>query len=174
MWKLYFVVYSGFGLLLYLIVPNQYFRTLLSWAPLITTRVRRTTGDYVFTGVCLLTPEGVPHLHPIILPLVPFPFLGVPHLHTIILPLVPLSGGTPVIGPRSGQGVPQWLVPGQDGGGGTPRWGTPILEWISPAPQKVMLGQVILRAVRLLRFPAGGPSCVSKMLKKTFVITDIF
>ena len=30
----------------------------------------------VFTGVCLFTPggQGVPHLHPVVLPLVPCPF----------------------------------------------------------------------------------------------------
>ena len=36
--------------------------------------------------------EGIPHLHPIILPLVPCSIWeGVPHLHPIILPLVPCS-----------------------------------------------------------------------------------
>ena len=32
--------------------------------------------DTVFTGICLFTPEEIPHLHPIIFPLVPGPFLG--------------------------------------------------------------------------------------------------
>ena len=32
---------------------------------------------------------GVPHIHPIILQLVPYPFQGVPHFHPIIVPLVP-------------------------------------------------------------------------------------
>ena len=39
------------------------------------TYVVRREGT-VFTGVCLSTPDGVPHLHPIILQLVPCPFLG--------------------------------------------------------------------------------------------------
>ena len=65
-----------------------------------------------FPGVFLFTPgEGVLHLHPIILPLVPCPFWGggLPHLHPIIFPLVPCPFW----------GVPQILVPGQDVGGGT-------------------------------------------------------
>ena len=81
----------------------------------------------IFTGVCLSTLGGIPHLHPIILPLVPCPFWGypcdwsqvhtwgLPHLHTIILPLVPcpfwgypsdcpqvLSGPRSFLGPLDG------------------------------------------------------------------------
>ena len=39
----------------------------------VTARVRSTTGGYVFS---LSTTQGVPHLHPIILPLIPCPFGG--------------------------------------------------------------------------------------------------
>ena len=50
-------------------------------------------GRLYFQFVCHLTPTGggLPHLHPIILPLVPFPFWGggAPYLHPIILLLVP-------------------------------------------------------------------------------------
>ena len=59
---------------------------------------------YVFTGVCLLTGGGVPHLHPIILLLVPCSFLG--------------GGG---INPDL-TGVPPPSLPGQ----GTP---PPVLTW---------------------------------------------
>ena len=94
------------------------------------SRVRHTTGDYVFIGVCLLT-GGLPHLHPIILPLLPCPFQRVPNLHLIILPLVPCPFwgvtqdrlGLPPSRVRMGYlllgrtGVPTW--PGQDG---VPPW----------------------------------------------------
>ena len=56
-------------------------------------------GGYVFTGVCSTLLGGVvPHLHPIILPLVPCPFQEVLHLHPIILPLIL---------------CPSWVVPQQ-------------------------------------------------------------
>ena len=111
----------------------------------------------MFSQMCVCSGEGggggLPHLHLIILPLVPCPFWGVPHLHPIILPLVPCPfwGATPVTGPRSlsrgystprlgGGGVPQDGVPpwpGQDGvpyplarsGSGTP-----------PSPSQVRMG----------------------------------
>ena len=57
-------------------------------------------------SVCLSvhTRARVPHLHPIILPLVPCPCWGAPHLHPIIISLVKCSfWGTPV----PGLGVPQ-------------------------------------------------------------------
>ena len=63
----------------------------------ITARIRRM-GKVLFSqvSVCPWGGGGVPHLHTIILPLVPCPFWGVPHLHPIIPPLVPvLSAGTP-------------------------------------------------------------------------------
>ena len=47
----------------------------------------------VFMDVCLSTPGGVPHLHPIILPLVPCPFGGYP---SDWLQTCPFSEGTPV------------------------------------------------------------------------------
>ena len=58
-----------------------------------TARVRSTTGGYVFTGVCLLTPGGIPHLH-----------------NTSTGSMSFLSG------------VPQWLVTGQDGRGYPSDW----------------------------------------------------
>ena len=54
--------------------------------------------------------EGLPHLHPIIFPLVPCPFWGT-HLHPIILPLVicPFWRDTPVTGPRRSEYLsPRW------------------------------------------------------------------
>ena len=82
-------------------------------ANIFTARVRSMTGRY-----CFHTWGRVTHLHPIILPLVPCPF----------------HGCTPVTGPRSLLGVPQWLVPGLFLGGtppgqvrteGTPGWRVP-------------------------------------------------
>ena len=41
-----------------------------SFIPFVTTRIRNMMGGYVFSGVCLLNiVGGLPHLHPIILPL---------------------------------------------------------------------------------------------------------
>ena len=68
----------------------------------ITARMLNTTGGYVFYRRLSVNRRGVPHLHPISLPLVPCPFWGVPHLHPIILPLVPCPFW----------GVPHWLVLG--------------------------------------------------------------
>ena len=64
-------------------------------------------------------------------------------------------GGTPVTGLRSllGGGTPSWGTP-QPGQDGVP----PARDGIPPARQ-VMLQHVMPRAVRLLRFPAGGLSC---------------
>ena len=81
-------------------------------------------------------------------------------------------GGTPVTGPRSGilrWGTPilGWGTPwpGQDGG--TPRQGTPSRPGMGYPPPLgyVMLRQVMPRAVRFLRFPAGGLSCFTIMFK---------
>ena len=95
-------------------------------------------------SVCLSTPgEGGTHLHPIILLLVPRPFWGYPSPRWGYPS--PRQGGYPSLGqgtpPQSGQdGVPLSQV----------RMGYPLGQ--------VMLGQVMLRAVRLFRFPAGGLS----------------
>ena len=78
-----------------------------------TAHIQSTAECNVFS---LFTPGGgggLPNLHPIILPLVPYPFWGggLPNLHPIILPLV--------LGPFPGEGVPQSQM------GGTPGWGPP-------------------------------------------------
>ena len=78
------------------------------------------------------------------------------------------SGGYP----NPSQGVPQSLVevpqswPGCSPGWVPPAparsgWGTPLArsEWGPPPPGQVTLEQVMPRAVRLLRFSAGGLSC---------------
>ena len=104
-----------------------------------TACVRSMTGN-VFTGVSLSVhnpshntstgpmsfPEGVPHLHPIILPLVPCPFWGYPS-DWLQVPSqeVPQSqvGGTPVLV----RGVPHnGVSPSRSG------WGTPWLGWGTP------------------------------------------
>ena len=96
-------------------------------------------GGTVFTGVCSHLWGGDPYFHPIILPLVPYPFLGVPQLHPIILPLVPgpflgrgdipiLPDGGPHAGEflvRMGEVVPPFQVRYQvrtEGGGVPPNW----------------------------------------------------
>ena len=73
---------------------------------IIAACVRITTGRCCFHR-CLSVHVGLPHLHPIILPLVPCHFQWrVPHLHPIILPLVPCSfQGIPQY--QMGVGVPQ-------------------------------------------------------------------
>ena len=107
-------------------------------------------------------------------------FLGLSNLHPF--------WGTPVTGPRSlPWGVPQSQVGGTPGAWGTPQpgpvayslartgWGIPSQVRMgyplsqdgvpSPAdqdglpPAQFMLGQLMLRAVRILRFLAGGLSC---------------
>ena len=92
--------------------------------------------------VCLGGGEGLPHLHPIILPLVPCPFWGylisIQYFHWSHIPSgvpqvgVPQSqlGGTPVH-----DGVPSsqvWLVPSARTGWGTPQ---PGLRYLPPPPQ---------------------------------------
>ena len=133
---------------------------------LITARVRSTTEGYVFTGVSPVCPHcrgweggGLPHLHPIILLPCCMPFLGggvgtpSPSHNTSTGPM-PFLGGTPVPGrgrvPQSCSGVPTMGYPSVRSGWGTPWLGQPPL----PPP-----GQVMQRAVRLLRFPAGRLSC---------------
>ena len=115
----------------------------LSNTAVFTARVRSTTRDYVFTGVCLFGWGGgrvLPHLHPIILPLVPCPFWGylisIQYFHWSHIPSgvpqvgVPQSqlGGTPVH-----DGVPSsqvWLVPSARTGMGYPPARTEV-----PPPQ---------------------------------------
>ena len=89
---------------------------------------------------------GLPHLHPIILPLVPCPFRGVPHSQAGDT----LAQGYPPA--RSGQGY----LPARSEIGYPP----PARTGVPPPPQQVTLGQVTPRAVSLLRFLAGGLSCL--------------
>ena len=97
--------------------------------------------DNDLPGVSLSVHRGVPHLHPLVLPLVPCLF----------------------------QGVPQWLVPGPFLDSTTPArtecplartwWGTPPKPRLyGVALGQVMLGQVIPWVVCFLRFPTGGLS----------------
>ena len=87
---------------------------------------------------------------------------SLPHLHPIILQLVrgPFSGATPVISPQPDQdGVPLnqgWDTPLWLGQDGVPP--SPSQNLGTPFAGQVVLGQVTLRAVHLLRFPAGGVS----------------
>ena len=105
----------------------------------------------VFTGVCLFTPGGVPHLHPIILPLVPRPFRGrqVPHIHSIILPLVPCTfWGYP---PSPGMGYP----PARSG------WGVPLLCWDGLPLQQGQQREYLLRGGRYAScVHTGGLFCL--------------
>ena len=80
-------------------------------------------GKVLFSQVSICPHIGVvPHLHPIIPPLVPYPF----------------GGGTPVIGPRSlmgGTPVPDGASPGQEWGTPWPGMGYPHgQEWGTPQP----------------------------------------
>ena len=159
----------------------------LHWMGVIITAHIRRMGTVMFL-VCSHR-GGLPHLHlhSIILPLAPCPLLvGVPHLHPIILPLAPLPlapcafweypsdwsqvpslGGTPVTG-RGTSAITGWNTLIQDMMGyplSKTGWGMP------PSPGQVLLGQVTVRAVRLLRFPIGGWSCyeeTSRMFLKEF------
>ena len=95
-------------------------------------------AGYVFS---LFTLGRVPHLHPMILPLVPCPFWG----------------------------VPQSLVPGPFlRGYPSPRQGYPLARSGWDTPQSGQDGVpppgVMPRAVRLLQFPAGGLSCAKTYL----------
>ena len=58
-------------------------------ATVFTACIRSMMGRYCFHRCVSVHIWGVPHLLPIILPLVPCPFWGVAHFHPIILPLVP-------------------------------------------------------------------------------------
>ena len=87
----------------------------------VTTRVHGAKGGYVFTGVCLFTPDGgggreylisIPwyfhwsHLHPIMLPLVLCPFWGwhIPQWLVLgpFLGLCPSPGWWGTLGPSRG------------------------------------------------------------------------
>ena len=113
-------------------------------------------GELYFQFVCLFTPRGVPHLHPIIPPLVPCPFWGVP------------SDWSQV--PSGGYASPMWGrgTPVQDGGyPGQVRMRYPLARsgWGTPPPKKqVTLGHVMPFAARLLRFPAGELPCLQEKL----------
>ena len=83
---------------------------------LVTARVRSTMGGYVFTGISLSvhTGGGIPHLHHIILPLVPCRFQqgDAPSTpHNISTGQMSFLWVTPVTGPRSLRGGT--LIPGQ-------------------------------------------------------------
>ena len=91
----------------------------ICFCEIFTTRICSTMGGYVFTSVCLFR-WGVPHLHPIILPLVPCPFWGYPSDYSQI----------------PSRRVPQSQV--LDGGYPSPRWGATdrgIPSWDTPPPQ---------------------------------------
>ena len=102
---------------------------------LFTARIRRM--GKVIVSVCLSvhTPEeGVPHLHPIILPLIPCPFQG----DTPVTSPSSLLGGTPLLDGGGytpphvqGWGTPQ---PGEDGGGVPQDWIPPCPGWGTPRP----------------------------------------
>ena len=126
-------------------------RCLEKWIPLqviirayciiILYKIRLWQGNYCYhshpkngegnISVCQFTPGGVPQLDPIILPLIPYPFLGVPQW----LVRGPFVTGTPVL--TRGTHVLDWGVPqswptgypspGQ--GSGTPGQGTPSQGW---------------------------------------------
>ena len=95
-------------------------------------------GRLYFQFVCLFTPgEGVPHLHPIILPLVPGPSRGVPQW---LVP-GPCPWGVPQSQVEGGRGVPQDRVPPPPPGQECPPWlgqdGVPPpsqVRWGTPAP----------------------------------------
>ena len=134
--------------------------------------MRSTTIDYVFTGVCLFKIGGGGG------GVTPSPFRSTSTgLMSFLGGGTPvtcprsLPGGTPVTGPRPlldgggylspGRGVPQsqaryprtgYPQPGHD-------WYTPPQAMTGYTPQgQVMLGQVMPRAVCLLRFPGEGLS----------------
>ena len=83
-------------------------RTIVFLTSLSNYRPHPKDGEgTVFTGVCLSTRGGTPSHNTFTGPM---SFLGVPHLHPLMLPL-----DAPVTGPRS---LPRWEVfpwPGQDG-----------------------------------------------------------
>ena len=96
---------------------------------LVTARIRRMTGDYVFTRVCLSTRGGLP---PSFLrgdyPILP---VGVPPSFLMGLGTPILPWGTPIGTPvRTGWGNP--LVPHQSWVGVPLRtgWGTPHQGWM--------------------------------------------
>ena len=111
---------------------------------LFTARVRSTMGGYVFS---LSTNQGggggLPHLHPIILPLVPCPFWrGTPATGPR-----PFPGGTPVLG-RMG------YPPGQVRMGYHPAktgWDTPSQDGVPPARMRYPLPRDRLCLDRLCR-----------------------
>ena len=83
----------------------------LSCFTLLLPTFQRNGEGTVFTGVCLLTPIGVPHVHPIILPSIgPIPFPGGTPIHSLISS--PWLGDTPA---KSGlDGIPP--LPGRQSG----------------------------------------------------------
>ena len=122
-------------------------------------------------GVHLHHPMGVPHHHPIILPLplVPCPFWEVAHFHPMIVPLVP--GPFPGGHPSDGSQIPSC--------GGTPGWTTPWpgqdrvppqpgLDGVPPRPPHP--GLVMPWVVRLLRFLTRGLSCLEIMIRTCFAL----
>ena len=118
---------------------------------------------YIFTGVCLLTGGwgGVPHLHPIMLPLVPCPILGVG---------VPQAGQVPSWSrgfpgqvkmgyphPSLGQGWGNSTCPQPGQGWDTLLPGQVRLRYSPPPPNPpTPTGQAL---DCYLRFSAGGLSC---------------
>ena len=117
----------------------------------------------LFTGVCLSTPGGgggLPHLHPIILQLVPCPFWGCPHdwsqVPSWVSTLARSGWGVPQPGPDGDYPGQGWVSPGQVRMGGTParsRWGKgyplprdgvpPLRDGIPPSQGRgTPLGQV--------------------------------
>ena len=144
---------------------------------LFTTHVRSTRKVmFRHLSVCLsLSTGGVPQ-----------PGSSPRHWGTPILPVggTPSfpTGGTPILPAR---GTPFFLIGGYPILLGVPHprldgvppigtgWGYPHRDWMkvpplqsrldvgTPPPQQewMALGQVMLRAVHLLRFPAGGPPC---------------
>ena len=77
------------------------------------------------------------------------------------------SGGTPATGPRSLSGR-STLVTGPGLLYPPARNGVPRRQNLgNPSPEQVWLGQVMPRAVHLLRFPAERLSCLSLCLRKS-------
>ena len=91
----------------------------------------------------------------------------------------PVTDGGGILHSQAGDGYcsPRWGYP-STGQGGTPSW-VPPDQIRMGTPRQVMLEQVMLRAVRLLQFPAGGLSCLSSVFidgssKLPIWLTDSF
>ena len=124
--------------------------------------IKSLPGTRARIPIWILPMQGVPHLHPIIFPLVPCSFLGgTPMTGPMSLPggFPRLWWGNPPARLRSGtphQVRMGYLQPGLDGVPPAQDWGTPP----PPAPEQITLEQVMTQAVRLLQFPAGRLSCL--------------